>query len=287
LRAKYKEGSALPVRPTGPKSIRLPKLGDLQVRECTKRFRRMLQSGRFHAYEAAFRYERGRWVVAITGLAAPFHHARHDTTARHQDTVGVDLGLTTLVTVADTTGALLEEHKGVKALQHDQARLKLANQVLARTKRGSTGRKTAARRLGKAHARVAGIRKQLLHELTTALVTGYAHVVIEDLNVAGMIQLRSLARHVSDAAFGEFRRQLTYKTAWYGTRLTVADRWFPSSKTCSGCGTVKTELALADRTYECGECGLVIGRDLNAAINLARYALAEEPTTSPPHAAAA
>ena len=126
----------------------------------------------------------------------------------------------------------------MKALQHAQARLKLANQAYSRTKRGSNGRKKAARRLSKMHAKVAAVRKHLLHNITTELARSYASVTIEDLNAAGMLQLRSLARHVSDAAFGEFRRQLEYKTSWYGTELVIADRWFPSSKTCSDCGSI-------------------------------------------------
>jgi putative transposase len=167
---------------------------------------------------------------------------------------------------------------GVKALQHAQARLKLANQAYSRTKRGSNGRAKAARRLGRIHARVAALRKALLHEIT------------EDLHAAGMVKNRGLARAVSDAAFGELRRQLTYKTGWYGTELVVADRWFPSSKTCSGCGAVKEELDLSERTYTCstenGGCGLVIDRDLNAAVNLARYTPAENTATSPQPVAA-
>jgi putative transposase len=121
-----------------------------------------------------------------------------------------------------------------------------------------------------ARSRNAG-RQALLHELTSAIAKGYASVVVEDLSAAGMLRLRSLARHVSDTSFGEFRRQLAYKCAWYGTDLAVADRWFPSSKTCSGCGHVKADLTLSDRVYECGECGLVLDRDVNAAVNLARY----------------
>jgi putative transposase len=135
------------------------------------------------------------------------------------------------------------------------------------------------------HDRIAYLRGNLLHNITTELARGYTSVTIEDLNVAGMLQLRALARHVSDAAFGEFRRQLEYKAAWYGTEVVVADRWFPSSKTCSGCGTINANLRLSDRVYDCGACGLVIDRDTNAAVNLARYT-APPPKASPLPAAA-
>ncbi|MGH8940441.1 MAG: RNA-guided endonuclease InsQ/TnpB family protein, partial [Actinomycetes bacterium] len=171
-----------------------------------------------------------------------------------------------------------------------QARLRLANQRYARTKRGSNGRRKAAKRLGRIHGRVAALRSTLLHSITAGLAKGYTTVVVEDLNAAGMLRNRRLARVVSDASFGRLRRQLEYKAAWYGTELVVADRWFPSSKTCSGCGAVKADLALSDRTYTCEACGLAIDRDVNAVVNLARYPPATDTTTSPPspplHAAA-
>src|SRR5690606_23755812 len=123
--------------PTGPKSMRFPKLGELRVRENTKQLRRLYENGRFHAYAASFRFERGRWVVSLTGVAAVLHHARRSLAGRHQPRVGVDLGVRTLAVVADERGSVLAVHEGVKALQHAQARLKLANQRYSRTKRDS------------------------------------------------------------------------------------------------------------------------------------------------------
>lgn len=287
LRARSKEGLTPSVRPTGTKSMRFPKLGDLRTRETTKQLRRLYETGRFHAYAASFRLERGRWVVSITGVAAEIHHARRSPASRHQPRVGVDLGVKTLAVVADETGSVLAVHEGVKALQHAQARLRLANQRYARTKRDSGGRRKAARRLGRVHARVAHLRRNLLHELTSSIVKGHASVVIEDLNAAGMLTNRRLARVVSDASFGELSRQLTYKAAWYSTELVVADRWFPSSKTCSGCGVVKADLTLSDRVYECASCGLVVDRDVNAAVNLARYTPPTPPPDTSPLCAAA
>jgi putative transposase len=284
LRAKYLEGATPSVRPTGPNTVRFPKLGELRVRESTRRLRRMLSSGRFHAYAASFRFERGRWVVAVTGVAAQFHSQRRSHTGRHPARVGVDFGVKTLAVIADEHGSVLGTVKGVQALQHGQARLKLANQAFSRTKKGSNGRAKAARRLGRIHGRVTALRRAVLHRLTADLARGYTCVVVEDLNTAGMLQNRRLARVISDAAFGELRRQLAYKAGWYGAELVVADRWFPSSKTCSRCGTVKTDLTLADRIYRCGACGLVLDRDVNAAVNLARYTATETPP--PPSVAA-
>ena len=106
--------------------------------------------------------------------------------------------------------------------------------------------------------------------------------MVEDLNVTGMLANRKLARHIADAGFAEIRRQLAYKTTWNGGRLIVADRWYPSSKTCSGCGTVKTKLALSEREYTCKACGLVLDRDRNAARNLAALAAQFDTTGSGP-----
>ena len=107
-------------------------------------------------------------------------------------------------------------------------------------------------------------------------------LVIEDLNVAGMVRNRHLARSVSDAAMGELSRQLLYKARWHGVQVQVADRFFPSSKTCSGCGEVRSDLDLSTRIYSCDSCGLVIDRDLNAAINLARWQPKEPSTVTVP-----
>ena len=140
----------------------------------------------------------------------------------------------------------------------------------------------AARRDG--NGRVAHLRADLAHQLSYQLATTLTRLTVEDLFVAGMVQLHSLARHIADAGLGDLGRLLAYKARWYGLELVQADRWFPSSKTCSGCGAIKGDLTLADRTYSCA-CGLVIDRDVNAAINLARWTPAAP--ASPPVALAA
>jgi putative transposase len=120
---------------------------------------------------------------------------------------------------------------------------------------------------------VANARRNLIHETTTMLAKDYDVIVVEDLNVAGMLRNHSLAKHIADASWGEFTRQLEYKTKWYGSTLVKAGPFYPSSKTCSRCGTVKAKLSLDERTYHCETCGLAIDRDVNAAINLARLGL--------------
>ena len=118
------------------------------------------------------------------------------------------------------------------------------------------------------HARIGDIRADRLNKLTTRLARTYADICIEDLNVAGMMRNHRLAQSVQDAAFAEIRRQLECKTIRTGARLHVIDRWYPSSKQCSACGTVKAKLSLGERVYHCDRCGLTIDRDLNAAINI-------------------
>lgn len=144
----------------------------------------------------------------------------------------------------------------------------------SRKARGSVNRRKTAARLARIHARVAAIRADALRKATSELAARYETIVCEDLNVSGMTRNRRLARAVSDQGFAAARRMLSYKATWNGGKLIVADRWFASSKTCSGCGTVKTKLSLSERSYRCGNCGLILDRDTNAAQNLLHLAAA-------------
>jgi putative transposase len=136
-------------------------------------------------------------------------------------------------------------------------------------------------KVAKIHYEVACLRKNILDKLTTYLCKNYRVIVIEDLNVSGMLRNHRLALSISDMGWGEFRRQLEYKSLIYGNTLIIADRWFPSSKTCSRCGTVKETLLLSERVFECENCGQVINRDLDAAINLENYGLNKLRVVSP------
>lgn len=200
------------------------------------------------------------------------------------------MGIKSLVVAADSDGNQTDAWEGVNALRTTQQQLRCANKAYARTKPGSKGRTNAKLRLQKLHARIARQRRHLAHQITTDLVRDCRRLVIEDLNVADMGRLRTLARALADAGLGDLRRILEYKARWYGTELVVADRWFASSKTCSNpdCGLVKSTLSLSERVYRCDECGLEIDRDLDAAINLARWP--DRPTVGahdPPQSAAA
>ena len=177
--------------------------------------------------------------------------------------VGVDLGVKNLATLSD--GTVVENPR---YLRKSERRLKKAQQELSRKTKGSKRRDKAREKVVNLHAHVANQRLDGLHKLTTRLAETFSDISIEDLHVAGMVKNRHLAKSISDAAFGEFRRQLEYKTARSGAALHVVDRWFASSQTCSKCGSVKAKLSLSERTYKCDSCGLVLDRDLNAAINI-------------------
>lgn len=201
----------------------------------------------------------GRWQASLTVERGDFPIPRPPKSGN----VGIDLGVKELATLSDGT-VIHNPH----ALKSNLRRLKRAQRTLSHKTRGSNRRRKARVRVARLHARVADLRSDALNKTTTMLAHTYADISIENLNVAGMVKNHRLAQSVQDAALAEFRRQLAYKTTQTGARLHVIDRWYPSSKTCSNCGTVKTKLSLSERVYHCEECGLVIDRDLNAAINI-------------------
>jgi putative transposase len=250
-------------------------LGRVRVHGPTRNLRRMLARDRFAIESVTISFEHDRWRLAIAGKAAAFHPERcTHSRAKQAKTpvpVGVDLGIRTLAVALDADGEFVQEWEGVKPLRTAQRRLRRANKTLARTKPGSAGRRTAVERLRRLHARVANLRDQLLQEITTTLVDQHQVVVLEDLNVAGMLRDRRLALGTADAGLGGLRRMTTYKADWYGSELVVADRWFPSSKTCSSCGHVLDRLDRGTITWTCPACGTNHDRDRNAAVNLARW----------------
>ncbi|GIW59521.1 MAG: hypothetical protein KatS3mg087_0587 [Patescibacteria group bacterium] len=177
--------------------------------------------------------------------------------------VGVDLGVKVLATLS--TGEVFEGAKSYCKYEQKLSRL----QYMSRHKQyGSSNWKKAQRKIARLHQKIANIRKDTLHKLTSYLAKNHGRIGIEDLNVKGMMANHKLAKAIADMSFFEFRRQLTYKCELYGSELVVVDKWFPSSKTCSNCGTKKETLSLSDRVFECGHCGFTCDRDLNASINL-------------------
>lgn len=189
----------------------------------------------------------------------------------NQVTVGLDFGIKTLITLSDE-----KTFENPKALRKNLKCLKRLQRSLSRKQKGSSNRKKQQMKVARKHYRVSCIRSNALHQATSYITNNYDKIVIEDLNVSGMIKNRKLSQAISDVDFYELRRQLDYKSKWKGKEVVVADRFFPSSKTCSCCGYVKPVLKLDVRTYKCESCGHEMDRDLNAAINLANYSPTEK-----------
>jgi putative transposase len=257
------------IRLDGHTHVVLPVLGRIKTHEPVGKLARLLTDGGARIASATVRWQEGRWHVSFT-----VHTERpQGTPARPDAVIGVDLGIKTLAVFSDGRPPVANPRHLTTAAR------KLRRLSRAASRKHGPGRRTrqqpsqrwlranAAR--NRAEHRVAALRRDGIHQLTTGLARTYGTIVVEDLNVAGMIRNRRLAQAVSDAGFGQIRRQLTYKTGWNGGRLIVASRWFPSSKTCSSCQAVKTKLPLRMRTYVCEGCGLSMDRDENAALNLA------------------
>lgn len=226
---------------------------------------RMWESLRFAGRRVSASISRvaDRWYASITvDITEPLLPP-----VENQDVVGVDLGVTALATLS--TG---ETFVGPKALAMLLDRLRRLSRGLSRKVKGSRNRGKAKIKLAKLHARIASLRRDSLHKLSTNITRRFHTIGIEDLHVRGMLANRCLSRAIADMGFGELRRQLEYKAAQRGGRVVVVDRWYPSSKTCSCCGYLLAELDLGTRRWVCPDCGTSHDRDVNAAINLKNLA---------------
>jgi putative transposase len=252
----------------------VPRLGRIKTHESTRKLARHLERGTGRIVAATVRFDGGRWYCSFTCRL----QRRQRRPRRPRSVVGVDLGIRNL--------AILSQGEPVPnpaPLAAAQQRLRRLNRQLARRcgpigpdgrlRQPSAGWLHTRSQLARTHHRVADVRRQELHRLTSSLAREHGTLVVETLNVAGMLRNRRLARALADASLAEIRRQLAYKTTWNGGRLICADRWYPSSKTCSVCGWVKPKLTLRERTFGCDRCRVVLDRDRNAARNLAALAL--------------
>lgn len=183
--------------------------------------------------------------------------------------LGIDLGIKSLAVISDGT-----TFDNPKTLGKNERKLARLQRELSRRKKGSANRAKTKAKIAKLHQRIGDTRNHTLHDISAHVVYEMKpqRIVVENLNVKGMAANHSLAKAVHDASMSELRRQIEYKAAWVGAEVVVADRFYPSSKTCSGCGYVKETLGRNERTYVCERCGMVMDRDLNAAVNLANYA---------------
>jgi len=203
----------------------------------------------------------GHWYAAINVEVEPPEH-KHP-----QESVGIDTGVKTLAVLSDGT-----RYENQVLLRSKLRKLKRLNRELSRRQEGSGRWNCTKKKLATLYRRIANKRLDYLHKMTTKIARTYRIIGVEDLNVAGMLHNHCLALSISDAGLGEIRRQLRYKSEWYGGTLVEVDRFFPSSRLCPMCGMVKSDLALSDRVFIC-ECGYTCDRDLNAARNIEREAL--------------
>jgi putative transposase len=247
--------------------LRMPNIGRVRLKEtCRERG----FDGRVLAATITRRAD--RWFVSLT-VRREREIVLPRPVGKSIDVVGVDLGMANAAVIHDGETTRVIEPR--QALRKSLARLRRLDRQLARKQRGSANREKVRLRRARSLYRVFCQRQEMLHQLSSELARTKRVIVLEDLHVRGMQRNRHLALSISDAGMGELRRQLTYKSEWYGSTLVIADRFFPSSKLCSGCGTIKDTLALGERVYDCDVCGLSLGRDENAALNLRRLGLSQ------------
>jgi len=207
----------------------------------------------------------GRWYISVLAYEDEPEPINDSTLV-----IGADFGLKTLVVLSN--GETFENPHCLIEAEH---KLKRLQRELSRRKKGSANRHKTKIKLQRQHAKVANVRKHVLHNISHHVTEDLKPrtIVLEDLNVKGMQSNHHLAKAIADVGFAELKRQIEYKAERHGIEVLIADRWYPSSKTCSGCGWKNNDLTLADRTFHCPECGLELDRDLNAARNLARLAV--------------
>lgn len=268
--------------------VTLPRIGTLRTHESTRKLARRIETSSARILSATVTQDSaGRWYCAFQTLVAGKCRPAHAARSPHP-VVGVDVGVKadSLLVIATPGGTEIGRVAAPKSLTAAQAQLRRLQRRAARqhgpydpastTKQRPSRRwRRTQARIGRTHNRAAAVRRDVLHKATTALAQQHHVVVVETLNCAGMrskggARKRGLNRALADAALAEIRGMLVYKTRWYGSQLVQADRFYPSSKTCSTCGRRKPNLTLAERIFHCDGCGARMDRDHNAAINLAR-----------------
>jgi putative transposase len=272
-----------------PRSVSLPGIGTVRVHDDTRRLRRLLRpvadvdadvdkqrpARRARVLFATVARHGDRWYVSLNVEAPDLHPKRHHSPRDDQDHggwVGLDRGLAAFAVAATASGTEVGRFQSPKPLQRGILGLRRRSQAFSRTQLRSHNRGKAARRLSRQHARIAAIRCSFLHEVSSRLIKTHDRLCLEDLTIANLIRNKHLSRPIADAAWAELARQLAYKQAWRGGQVMLADRWFASTRTCSGCGRVKDRVGLAERLFCCDACGLAMDRDRNAAANLAAWA---------------
>jgi len=238
--------------------LKLPKLGALKVRWS------QVPAG-IPKMATVSRMPTGRYFVSF---ACEVEMAQLPLTGK---TVGLDLGIKDVVIAWD--GETATKSGNPRHLKGQLRYLKRQQRRLSRMQKGSNRRNRQKVKVARIHAHVAAMRADFLHKTTTGIVRSADVIVLEDLNVKGMVRNHCLAGAIADVGMGEFRRQIEYKAAWYGRKVVVVDPWFPSSKTCSACGSYQQNMPLSVRYWICPDCGTRHDRDVNAAKNIRRFAI--------------
>ncbi len=234
------------------RAIQLPRLGTMRLKE------RGYLPAAAKILRATISERAGRWFVSLQ-----VEEERPDPKPKDGDVLGIDVGVNHLAVLSDGTA-----FENPKALRGAERRLRWLQKAVSRKRKGSQNRRKGIARLARQHYRVACLRNDAIHKATSAVIAKRPRAIgIESLNVGGMMRNRWLAKAISDAALAEFHRQIVYKANWAGIPVAQAPWFYPSTKTCSRCGTIKDWMLLSERTFRC-ECGFVADRDLNAAINM-------------------
>ncbi len=245
----------------------------------------MLAKKRAKVLFATITHRGGRWWVSLNIEAADLHPAHHHPVRQRDEGgewVGVDRGLSAFLVAATADGdELFRIDDAPKAMAAGMKRQRQLAKSLSRKQEGSHNRRDAAAKLRRHHHHIANIRRHFLHQVSNVLVKTHDRLVIEDLNVTGMLANRRLARAISDAGWAEFARLVKYKLTWRGGELIEADRWYPSTRLCPVCGAVNGDMKLSDRLFTCS-CGHCADRDTNAAVNLARWVETHHQTSPEP-----
>jgi putative transposase len=256
----------------------VPRIGRVRLHERARRLAWLLNQPGTSLGLMTVKRAQARWHLSMNLRVTDetwvkYHNQR--TKKDKKKVVGVDLGIKHAAVFSD--GTVIENKR---YYEKTLKKLRRLNKQLSRRRKYNkkTGEVPSSRylktknNLAKAHARITNQEVDYAHKLSKQLVDNYEIIGLEDLNVAGMVKNGRLSRRIAHASFGRLRRFTTYKAGWYGAKVVLVDRFYPSSKTCSDCGAVKTKLSLSERTYNCDKCGLVIDRDLNAAINIKNVA---------------
>ncbi|MBN2872703.1 MAG: IS607 family element transposase accessory protein TnpB, partial [Halothiobacillaceae bacterium] len=252
--------------------LTLPVIGTVRTHENTRRIERLIRAGRARVLAISVRRNGTRLDASVRVLV---QRPQQPGVELPGSRVGVDVGVRRLATVATSDGTVIERVANPRPLDAALRELRHVSRARSRCTKGSRRYRERTTEISRLHRRVNDVRTHHLHVLTTRLAKTHGRIVVEGLDAAGMLRQKGLPgararrRGLSDAALGTPRRHLSYKTGWYGSQLAVADRWFPSSKTCHACGH-KQDIGW-DEKWQCGNCSASHQRDDNAAINLARY----------------